>query len=109
MGDRLVPKTDPSFAIALWEMGKSSDEHLKSSNSLSKKLWSAFASLSAPTLLLKGQYSSMLGLKTATKLATEVIPNATLQIISDAGHSLMIDNPEEFEISILVFLDKFKH
>jgi pimeloyl-ACP methyl ester carboxylesterase len=105
---RWVPKTDPAFSQALWGMDKDYKTFETSNSVLGQRLWTAFEDLSMPVLLLRGQYSSMLDSNTATKLVSEVITNGRLEVISDAGHSLMIDNSKDFEASVIRFINNVK-
>ena len=105
---RWVPKTDPAFSQALWGGDKDFKAFEALNSILGQRLWSAFEELSIPVLLLQGQYSSMLDNDTATKLVSEVVTNGRLEVISEAGHSLMIDNSNDFEASVIRFIDNVK-
>jgi pimeloyl-ACP methyl ester carboxylesterase len=105
---RWVSKTDPHFSKALWGMDTDHKVFENLSSLLGQKLWSAFEDLSMPVLLLRGEHSSMLDSNTANKMVNEVIPNGQLNVISDAGHSLMIDNPDDFESSVIKFIKNVK-
>jgi pimeloyl-ACP methyl ester carboxylesterase len=56
-----------------------------------------------PTLLLRGAASALLSRATATRVA-ETLPNGILRTINQAGHSLMLDNPEGVEHAVMTFL-----
>jgi len=40
----------------------------------------------------------------ADKMVDDVIPNARLETVARAGHSLMLDNPEAFEKVLTAFV-----
>ena len=40
----------------------------------------------------------------ADRMVDEVIPNATLAVVPQAGHSVMTDNPEEFNKAVAEFV-----
>jgi pimeloyl-ACP methyl ester carboxylesterase len=103
---KLTPKTDPAFTRALWKTDsqQGSSDDLK--YPLTDELWKALANIKSPTLILKGQASAILAKKTAEKMAFEVMPNATLKIISRAGHAMMVDNPSEFESVVCDFINQ---
>lgn len=61
------------------------------------------STLHVPTLLLWGEDNSFVSVRWATRLAW-TIPGARLVTISDAGHFMMLDQPEAVARHLLVFL-----
>ncbi len=103
---RLVPKTDPAFTAALWKPESDEGDSSDLRAPLNEELWMALAKIKAPTLILKGQASAILAKKTAEKMAYEVMHDAELIVIKQAGHAIMVDNPEAFEDSVCNFIQK---
>ena len=66
---------------------------------ISKRLYR----LSAPTLVLWGQSDKMIPPVYATRWA-ELIPQASVARIADAGHMLPYEQPEAFVASLTTFL-----
>ena len=101
---KLIPKTDPAFTAALWKPDsyRGNSDDLK--YPLTDELWQALSNIHCPCLILKGQASAILAKKVAEKMANEVIPNATLKVIPQAGHAMMVDNPEMFEMIVVDFV-----
>ena len=65
--------------------------------------WKALATISAPTLLVRGAESDILSPDTAAKM-TQVIPTCTLVEVPDAGHSVPLDNPSGFLSAVAAWL-----
>lgn len=70
----------------------------------SKQVWEQLASISCPTLLLRGAESDLLSSEAAGRI-TAAIPNATLVEIPGAGHSIHSDTPDLFREAVLGFLE----
>ena len=100
-----VPKTDPAFTQALWKADPKQGDASDLRHPLNDKLWQALADIQCPSLILKGQASAILSKATAEKMAHQVMPNAQLNIISRAGHAIMVDNPDEFDATVCHFID----
>ncbi len=66
-------------------------------------LWSVLEKIACPTLIVRGAESPALPLEQAARMA-EVIPDARIITISAAGHTVMGDNPLEFEAKVKAFL-----
>jgi 3-oxoadipate enol-lactonase len=59
--------------------------------------------IEVPTLLIFGENDKITNLETASILH-ENIPNAGLEIVSDAGHYANLENPREFNLYLTEFL-----
>ncbi|MBN3846614.1 MULTISPECIES: alpha/beta hydrolase [Burkholderiaceae] len=57
----------------------------------------------APTLVMVGEYDTLTPPVLAQELAAS-IPNATLKVIPESGHLSNIENPEQFDLSLMQFL-----
>jgi 2-succinyl-6-hydroxy-2,4-cyclohexadiene-1-carboxylate synthase len=65
-------------------------------------LWDQLATLSMPTLLLAGELDEKFKL-IARQMAT-YLPNATVAIVPDAGHTIHLEQPQAFQEQVLPFL-----
>jgi pimeloyl-ACP methyl ester carboxylesterase len=66
-------------------------------------LWPVLAKIACPTLIVRGAESPVLPPEQAARMV-EVIPDARMVTISAAGHTVMGDNPLEFEAKVKPFL-----
>lgn len=66
-------------------------------------LWPVLGKIACPTLIVRGAQSPALPPEQAARMA-EVIPDARVVTISAAGHTVMGDNPIEFEAKVKPFL-----
>lgn len=71
----------------------------------SKQMWEQLASISCPTLVLRGEESDLLSPEAAGKI-TDAIPNATLVEVPGAGHSIHSGAPDLFREAVLGFLQE---
>lgn len=81
------------------------DDALGWSKEGSKQVWERLASISCPTLVLRGEESDLLSSEAAGQI-TAAIPNATLVEIPGAGHSIHSDAPDLFREAVLGFLEE---
>ena len=63
------------------------------------------AAIQKPTLVICGDEDQMTPLRNSQYLSTQ-IPNATLSIIPEAGHMVMLEKPHEVTNSIAAFIDE---
>ena len=68
-----------------------------------ESLWKALREMPCPTLLVRGAASDVLASDVAER-AQEALPNGTLVEIARAGHSVMLDNPEDFTAALTSFV-----
>jgi len=66
--------------------------------------WAALARIACPTLVVRGAASDILSQDTADKMVDEVLADARLAVVPQAGHSVMTDNPDGFEEALSGFL-----
>lgn len=69
-----------------------------------KLLWEALEKIECPTLVVRGAASDIMSPDVADRMVEEALPNGTLAVISQAGHSVMTDNPKEFEQAVCAFM-----
>ncbi len=105
VNNQLIAKTDPAFTTALWKTDPLQHDANDLRYPLNEELWLALAHIQCPSLILKGQASAILAKNIAEKMATQVMPNARLEIIPRAGHAMMVDNPEKFERAVCQFVE----
>jgi pimeloyl-ACP methyl ester carboxylesterase len=59
----------------------------------SEEAWSLLSALGCQTLVMRGDFSSVLSAKTAQRMVERAIKEARLMTIPRAGHSVHLDNP----------------
>ena len=57
-----------------------------------------------PTLVVRGAASDVLAAEEADRMVDDQLPNGSLEVVAQAGHSVMLDNPEGFETAVLGFV-----
>jgi pimeloyl-ACP methyl ester carboxylesterase len=95
-------KLDPGFMKA--RAGISAADAKAWSEQEAKHLWAALAKLPCPALVVRGAASDVMSAEVADRMVDDVIPNAKLETIARAGHSVMLDNPEAFEKVLTAFV-----
>ena len=88
-------KMDPALRGAMASRG-SDAQLLAKEEEMIQRQWEALAKIPCPTLVVRGAASDFLSPEIADKMVEEVIPNAQLAVVPQAGHSVMTDNPEGF-------------
>ena len=76
---------------------------LSDSPQLIEKRWGYIRSIRCPTLIVRGAETDILTQEVADRMA-QIIPGARTVNISKAGHTVMGDNPPEFEARVREFL-----
>jgi len=66
--------------------------------------WDALAKVPCATLIVRGAASDILSPDVADKMVDEVLQNGTLEIVPQAAHSVMTDNPKGFEEAVCRFV-----
>lgn len=67
-------------------------------------LWDALAKIECPSLVVRGAASDIMSADVADRMVEDVMSNATLAIVPQAGHSVMTDNPEGFRECVCEFM-----
>ena len=99
---RFELKLDPGFMKA--RNGSSAEDAKAWSEQEAKHLWAALAVLPCPALVVRGAASDVMSAEVADKMVDDVMPNAKLETVARAGHSVMLDNPEAFEKVLTAFV-----
>jgi pimeloyl-ACP methyl ester carboxylesterase len=66
--------------------------------------WAVLGRITCPTLVVRGAASDILSQDAAEKMVDEVLADAHLAVVPQAGHSVMTDNPEGFLAVLSLFL-----
>jgi pimeloyl-ACP methyl ester carboxylesterase len=91
---RFAMKLDPNLRGGGPDV--SEDEMRAAMADEAKRLWTALENLPCPALVVRGAASDVFDPDTADRMVDDVIPNAKLVVVPNAGHSVMLDNPEAF-------------
>ena len=70
----------------------------------SRELKQALKKIPCPTLVVRGAASDVLSPEEADSIADDTLPNGSLAVVSQAGHSVMLDNPEGFLDAVAAFV-----
>jgi pimeloyl-ACP methyl ester carboxylesterase len=65
--------------------------------------WKILRDLRCPALVVRGAASDILSADVADRMVDEAIPSGQLAVIPQAAHSVMLDNPVEFERALSRF------
>lgn len=95
---RLVPKLDPELR-RLAAAGAGAGDPQRSS----AMLWDALGRVACPTLLIRGAASDVLPPEVADRMVEEVLPDGRLALVPQAGHPVMVDNPDAFRDAVTAF------
>jgi pimeloyl-ACP methyl ester carboxylesterase len=95
-------KLDPLFMKA--RQGASAEDAKRASEQESKRLWAALEKLPCPALVIRGAASDVMTAEVADEMVDDVIPDAKLETVARAGHSVMLDNPPAFEKALASFI-----
>jgi pimeloyl-ACP methyl ester carboxylesterase len=100
---RFALKMDPAFrGMGAGEVRP--EQMAEREKNLSREMWAALAALPCPTLVVRGAASDILSPEVADRMVDEVIENAKLAVVPQAGHSVMTDNPEGFRDAVCSFI-----
>jgi pimeloyl-ACP methyl ester carboxylesterase len=80
------------------------DAMAKYEEDTTKALWDALAKIECPSLVVRGAASDIMSADVADRMVDDVMSNATLAIVAQAGHSVMTDNPDEFRDCVCKFM-----
>jgi pimeloyl-ACP methyl ester carboxylesterase len=68
------------------------------------ELWHVLSQITVPTLVVRGKGSSVVPPDVASRMAEHALPVGRLAVIAGAGHSVMMDRPDEFTDAVIQFL-----
>ena len=91
---RFEPKLDPAFRKL--PAGMTREEFEQAAVADGRALQEALEKIACPTLVVRGAASDVLSAEEADRMADETLSNGRLAVVSQAGHSVMLDNPEGF-------------
>jgi pimeloyl-ACP methyl ester carboxylesterase len=100
---RFELKLDPALR-GMAERGETAEDAAERARATIAAQWEALKRISCPTLVVRGAASDVLSPDTADRMVEEVLPNASLAVVPQAGHSVMTDNPEGFLAVMSLFL-----
>jgi pimeloyl-ACP methyl ester carboxylesterase len=87
---RWVSKVDPAFRATYWS---ESGINEGSSEVERAQEWALVQRIFAPTLVLRGSFSSVFPARVAQRMARTELPEGGLITLEEAGHSIPIDDP----------------
>ncbi len=99
---RFERKLDPAFFPARGALDEAALEAHEQETS--KRMWEILETIQCPTLVVRGAASDILGPEIADRMVDEALPNGTLAIVGRSAHSVMTDNPEEFNRELSKFV-----
>ncbi len=94
-------KLDQNFLAVDADLSAEEEERLEAEES--KRLWNALEVLRCPVLVVRGAASDILDPDVADRMVDEVLHDGKLEVVPQAGHSVMLDNPEAFERALTSF------
>jgi pimeloyl-ACP methyl ester carboxylesterase len=100
---RYVLKMDISLRGQVGEL-TTREEMLEHERQTTASLWKDLERITCPTLLVRGAASDILSPDVADRMVEEVLPQGRLAVVSQAGHSVMTDNPEGFREAVCKFV-----
>ena len=80
------------------------DEIAKYEEATTKALWDALEVIVCPSLVVRGAASDIMSADVADRMVEDVMSNATLAVVPQAGHSVMTDNPDGFRDCVCAFM-----
>ena len=100
---RFEPKLDPAFRR--WRAPDASPDQLREHMlAESERLWKALGATPCPTLVVRGAASDVLSPETADRMVDDVLAQGQLAVIPRASHSVMLDNPDDFNEALCGFV-----
>ncbi|MFI5269738.1 MAG: alpha/beta fold hydrolase, partial [Chloroflexota bacterium] len=66
-------------------------------------LWKCLEAVRCPTLIVRGGESDILAPAVAEKMVS-MLPDARLEVVPNAGHTVMLENPSDFNRVVGAFL-----
>ncbi len=93
-------KADPKLRAAWAE----DDAARAREEAFAQEQWDALAKLTCPTLVVRGAASDILSPDIADKMVDDVLQNGQLEVIPQAAHSVVTDNPKGFDDAVCRFV-----
>jgi esterase len=105
---RYVLKMDTSFRSRAGGSSATSEEMLalarEHEEQSTRDLWAALEKIECPALVVRGAASDILSADIADRMADEALKNGRLEVVGQAGHSVMTDNPDGFRDAVCRFV-----
>ena len=100
---KLTLKMDTAFRTRV--AGHDDPEQIRAAEeATTAELWDALAKIECPTLVVRCAASDIMSADVADRMVDDVLANATLAVVPQAGHSVMTDNPDGFRESVCAFM-----
>ena len=80
-------------------------KHIQNPDKIAKTLWSRLGKVMCPTLIVRGAQSDLVASEITEKMSN-IMNNATIVTVKNAGHLVPGDNPAGFQTAINNFLNK---
>ncbi len=80
-------------------------KHIQNPDKIAKTLWSRLEKVMCPTLIVRGAQSDLVASEITEKMSN-IMNNATIVTVKNAGHLVPGDNPAGFQTAINNFLNK---
>ena len=100
---RWVLKMDPALRGAFGSSASPEEAAAREARLVAEQ-WDALARIACPTLVVRGAASDVFAADTADRMVDEVLPDARLAVVPQAGHSVMTDNPDAFRAAVAAFV-----
>lgn len=100
---RYALKMDIAFRSRVAE-GTDPEEIAAAEEASTQALWEALRKIECPSLVVRGAASDIMSADVADRMVEDEMSNATLAVVSQAGHSVMTDNPDEFRDCVCSFM-----
>jgi pimeloyl-ACP methyl ester carboxylesterase len=97
-------KMDPALRGAAGGPHETPEEAAQRERQVAEAMWQALGRIPCPTLLVRGAASDVLAADVADRMVEEVLADARLAVVPQAGHSVMTDNPEGFRAAVAGFV-----
>ncbi len=104
---RFEPKLDPTFLrpkSAADPANRQKFDRRAWAREEEARLWDCLSRVSCPTLVVRGALSPHLSQATVARMVDEVLPDGRAVTVPDAGHVVMLENPEALNAALTDFL-----
>src|SRR5262245_21471607 len=97
-------KMDPALRASARDPGETSEQAADRERRVGEAMWAALGRIACPALVVRGAASDVLAQDVAERMVDEVLPDARLAVVPQAGHSVMTDNPDGFRDAVTGFV-----
>ncbi|MAI79838.1 MAG: hypothetical protein CL917_12910 [Deltaproteobacteria bacterium] len=99
---RYMLRMDTAFRSAI--AGADAEAIAARQDANEKELWRSLGKILCPTLVVRGAASDVVSADIADRMVEDALKNGQLAVVPQAGHSVMTDNPEHFNIAVENFV-----